>query len=319
MTTSGIYTQTVSRDAIIRQALLNIRRLDADASPTAQETADCAFVLNMMVAQWQGKTDFAPGLKVHTRNHGHLLLSGSTGKYALSSSSPGWIADLRMTTVTASVSSGTTLSVANGASTSSIAGAYCAVELNTGEFFYTNIAIVGATTLILGASIPSTVSVGNAVFIYDTIAQMPLNVETVVLRDSDLSDTPVRIMTVQSYDYLPNKADPTYTGDPSAIYFEPKLGGAFVYTDVGSAQDISKHLVITYMSPVQKFVSATDEPYYPEEWYLALSWGLSEQIAPMFRANWTDKMEGLKNTAMMIARNKNPENSELFFQPGAEE
>ena len=92
-----------------------------------------------------------------------------------------------------------------------------------------------------------------------------------------------------------------------------------VYTDVGSAQDVSKHIVITYLEPSQIFVNTGDEPYYPQEWQLPLVWGLSEQIAPMFKANWTQKMEALKTTALAIARQGDAERSSLFFQPGAED
>jgi hypothetical protein len=38
----------------------------------------------------------------------------------------------------------------------------------------------------------------------------------------------------------------------------------------------------------------------------------------MFSAMWTDKMEALKNSAIMIARNHSAEISDLYFQPGIE-
>ena len=61
-----------------------------------------------------------------------------------------------------------------------------------------------------------------------------------------------------------------------------------------------------------------DEPYYPQEWYLALCWGLSEQIGPMFKAKWNEKMEALKANAMAIARQGEPERSSLYYQPGTD-
>lgn len=318
MTTSGVYSLTVTRDDIIRQAMLNIRRLDPDEAPSASETRDCSFVLNMMVKQWQGKTDFAPGLKVWTRKHGHLFLSDSAGAYTVGSSATGWTNTYTSALTTASAAQGATAIVVDSAG-SAATGWYVGIVVGTNTLQWTTVASVAGTTININAALSAAVSVGAQVFLYQTIAQNPLHIETAVLRDQDLSDTPLRIMTIQSYDYLPNKADPTYSGDPSAIYFENGRTSSTIYTDVGSAQDVTKHIVMSYLEPVQVFVNPTDEVYYPEEWFLALSWGLSEQIAPMFRATWGEKDEQLKNSALAIARNKGAEVSDLYFQPGAED
>jgi hypothetical protein len=180
------------------------------------------------------------------------------------------------------------------------------------------VSVVGLT-VNLTSPLPAAANIGAQVFMYQTAAQNPQHIETAILRDQDMSDTPLRLMTVQDYDYLPEKADPTNAGDPTAIYFERGISSSVVYTDVGSAQDVAKHIVLTYLEPIQDFVNPLDTPYYPQEWYLALCWGLSEQISPMFRSKWGEKMEALKNNAIAIARNSSPERSSLFFQPGAED
>ena len=70
MSTSGTYTFTVTRDDIIREAMLNIGRLDAYSQIDPTETTDCARKLNMMVKTWMGRLDYAPGLKAWTRQRG---------------------------------------------------------------------------------------------------------------------------------------------------------------------------------------------------------------------------------------------------------
>lgn len=320
MSTSGTYTFGVTRDDIIRQALLNIKRLDPDEAPTASETQDCARMLNMMCKQWQGKADFAPGLKVWTRKRGFLLLSNSTGAYTIGPGQPGWANSMVATSLGSAAGAGaSTITVASAAGITS-GGSIAIQQDGMGSLFYTTVsgAPVG-TTVTLAAPMPQSAASGNAVFFYSTTAQNPRVVETAILRDFDNSDTPLRVMTVQSYDYLPNKADPTNVGDPTAIYVEQGLSTTNIYTDVGAAQDVSKRIVLTYQEPVQDFNNPLDEPYYPQEWYLALCWGLTEQIAPMFAATWNDKMEQLKNSALAIARNQNAERSELYFQSGAED
>lgn len=314
MGTSGVYTLSVTRDDIFRQSMLNIRRLDPDESLTAEETADCSRVLNMLVKQWQGKSDFAPGLKVWTRKTGYRLLSGLAGSYAVGPTAQGWTNALAVTSLVSSAAAGAvtlTLASTSGISLSDT----LAVALDDGAMRYTTISAIASPTVTVPA-LPSPASGGAPVYSYATSAQKPLVIETAWLRDDTNSDSSLNMMNVQDWSNLPNKEDPTDAGDPTAIYWEDGLTTSTLYTDVGSAQDLGKYIVMKYLSPVQTFANPLDEAYYPEEWFLALCWGLSEQICPMFGASWTTKMEELKTTAMMIARNKGAENSSLFFQPG---
>lgn len=316
MSTSGTYSFGVTRDDIIRQALLNIKRLDPDEVPTAAETNDCARMLNMMCKQWMGKSDFAPGLKVWTRKRGSILLSTTTGKYTIGPSALGWSNDMFATTLSTNAAAAST-SIGVSSTANMVVAMNIAIQQGTSsDLFYTTISSLGAGTVNLAAGLPATASANNSVFFYATAAQNPRKVETALLRDPFNSDTPLNIMTVQSYDMLPNKADPTNVSDPTAIYIEEGLSTTNVYMDCGGAQDPSKRIILTYQEPVQDFVNPLDNPYYPQEWYLALCWGLSEQIAPMFSAGWNEKMENLKATAVAIARNHNAEISEIYFQPG---
>lgn len=320
--TSGTYSFVVQASDIIRQAMLNIKRLDAEEVPTTQETTDCLRVLNMMCKQWMGKSDFAPGLKIWTRKRGYMLLNGQGNSRIIGTDdggivAKGWSNDLTVTTLAATAAaSDTSISVSDG--TGFATSQVVAIELDAGYLFYTTASSVSGTTVGVGA-LPSQASAGNAVFTYTTAAQNPRTIETALLRDQSFSDTPLQIIRdVKTYDLIPNKADVTNVGDPSVIYVEAGLWGSTVYTDVGACQDVGKYIVITFLEPVQDFNTSADYPYYPQEWYLALCWGLTEQIAPMFGGSWNDKMESLKNNAIAIARNTSSEISELYFQPGNE-
>lgn len=315
MATSGTYSFGVTKYEIIRQAMLNVGKLDANEVPTASEIQDCSFILNMLCKQWMGKTDFAPGLKVWTRKRGHLLLSSTTGVYTVGPTAQGWTNSLNSTVTTAAA-----LAAASAVVVSSVAGIAtfdtAAIYLDSGALHFSVISSVVGSTLNLATPLPSAAASGAVVFTYTAAAQNPKDLETALLRDINNTDSPLDIMTVQDYDFLPNKRDPNYLGDPTAIYFERGLGSSKIYTDVGAAIDTRSHIVITYQEPVQDMTNNADEPYFPQEWYLALCWGLSEQIAPMFRAAWTDKMENLKISAMAIARQGDAERSSLYFQPG---
>lgn len=317
MTTSGVYASSINSVGIVRQSMLNIGELDEDEDPSPRQYDDCLVVLNMMVSQWMAKADFAPGLKMWTRKRGNVFLSTAANSYSLSAfNTTGWTNSFvkNLTSVT-STAGGNTLTLASvaGISTGDFLG-YVGAD---NQLHWTKVASAVNPVTIVG-TLSVNVVAGANVYTYSTPAQYPVVLEDALLRDDFGNDTPLRIMQVQSYDMLPSKANPTYSGDPTAIYFETNLGYTTVYTDVAVAQDVTKYLVLTYMEPVQKFVNPNDTPYYPEEWYLALVWGLSEQICPMFKKRWTDKMEQLKNTAMSIARNKDGEISVMYFQPGEE-
>jgi len=290
MATSGTYSFTCNRNEIIRQAMLNIGKLDADDPIPATEMSDCAFTLNMLVKQWQGKSDFAAGLKVWTRRRGHLFLSSTQYQYVLGPSGTGWTLDFVSPTTTAAA-----LAAATSVTLSSVTGVaaayYIGIELASGDMFWTTVTTVVGLVANLTAALPSAVNSGAQVFVYQTIATQP----------------------------IPSKTDPTNISDPSAIYYEFQLGSSYLYTDVAGAQDVTKHIVLTYMEAIQDFNNPTDEPEYPQEMFLTLCWGLAKEIAPMFHATWTQLMQNNYENAMAIGKKKDAEVNTMFYQPGVDE
>ena len=316
MATSGTYSFTVTRDDIIRMAMLFLGKLGENETPTASETVDCSAILNMMVKQWMGRNDFAPGLKVWTRKRADLYLSSTTGRYSIGPSGDHWTETSYTTTLTAaSAISDTTLTVASISNAN--ASDYIGVELDDGSLHWTTInGAPSGSTITITTGVASAAASGNRVFFYTTKAQRPLLLDTVVLRNVEGEDTPIDVITLQDYEFLPSKADTDFKGDPTAVYYEPQLTNGVIYTDVGGAQDVTKKLHITFMEPVQDFSAATDNPHYPQEWYMALCWGLARQICPMFNAVWTEEMKINYAEALAMAKESNPEIVNMYFQPG---
>src|ERR1700752_1005817 len=314
MTTSGTYSFSVSRDDIVRESLLNIRKLDELEIPTPQETQDCARKLNMLVKQWQGTADFAPGLKTWTRRHGHLFLSNSTGQYTVGPGGIGWTNSYVGTTLTASAASGQpviTVASATGLSANQNIG----VALNSGSLFWSTILSVIGTTVTLNSNLTGDAAANSIVFAYTTTAQQPVVIETAFLRDINNDDTPLNIIrTIGDYDLLPSKNNTDFVSDPTAIYYEFQLTNGVLYTDVAASQDASKHICMSYLEAVQDFTNPLDTPEYPQEWFLALSWGLAKQICPMYGATWTPLMQDNFTSALAIAQRKETEIVTMFFQ-----
>lgn len=341
MSVSGTYTFTVTRDDIIRDAMLNIGKLGQSESPTAQETTDCARKLNMMIKQWMGRIDFAPGLKVWTRKRGDLFLSSTHYMYSLGPTGDQWAggiavaqpngANYAQTQITAVAVAGQSFfSVTNAAAANMTVNDYFVIQLDSGDVATGTIGQIAAgppglsiirPVPVTTYSLPSQASAGSYVWNYTTKAQRPLEIQTAILRDAQNNDTPMNYMTLETYEQLPSKTMPTFLSDPTAIYYEAGIGSSTstsngtLYIDCGGAQDVTKHLHIVFLEPIMDFSNPTDNPEYPQEWYRALCWGLSREICPMFNAPWTKEMDGNFQDAITLAQHSNAETTQIYFQP----
>ena len=339
MATSGSYTYTVSRDTIIRQAMLEIGKLAGTQAPTPQELTDCAVRLNLLVRQWMGRQDFAPGLKTWTRYHVDLIMSMSKGQYILSPTGDNWAAgvaniqnpnlpNLNLFNTTGATASGSPLIQLSPAASAFVTAAdFFVAALSSGDIFSSTVLSVntGTGVVTLNTNVPSGVTVlsGAQCFDYTTKGQPLLEIQSAVLRDNQQNDTPLNYMTLQEYEAVPTKVQPNYLSDPTAIYHENQLvsgvRSSTLYLDVAGAQDVTKTIHIVGLRPVQAFVNPTDNADYPEEWQLALTLGTARLIAPMFNAVWTKEMEGNLQTAVASARETIPETTAIYFQCNAED
>lgn len=333
---SNSFSYSVTQTDIISVAMLNTGALGEGETPTASEFNDCSRLLNLMVKQWMGKRDFAPGLKMWTRARGDLFLSSSKGVYGLGPSGDNWAAGVTAIpganfgadTLTGTTASGS--AVLNVATIGNYTQGDFIVVQTGGDIFSSTVASVGATTVTMNNVLPAgiTAGVGGLVWNFTVKGQLPDSILTCVLRDSTGNDYDVNRMTLEDYEHLPNKAQPQYLGDPTAFYYEKQIGSQLItpvitgpgmlYLDVGGCQDVTKHLHIVYYRPVMDFVNPGDNPEYPQEWYRALCWGLTREIAPMFDAEWTDDMQANYTEAMSFAKQGDAETTSLYFQPESE-
>jgi len=331
--TSGSYTFSVTRDQIIRAAMMDIGALAEGENPTAQEVSDCALKLNMMVKQWMGNTDFAPGLKVWTRKRADLFLGNSKYLYNLGQTGDHWVdstAGLNypqaygQTQLTGAVAAaGTVLPVASVSQFN--INDYLGVQIGS-DIYWTRVAGIGSTSVTIASpGLPSPGALANAyVWNYTNKGIRPLVMVTCILRDIYANDTTLRIFrTVEEYESLPTKTASTNIADPTAIFYESQFKNqqpnGQLYLDVGGAQDITKHLHCVYLAPTQDFLNPGDAPDYPQEWYRALVLGHGRDIAGMFDCAWTDDLEANYKDALAIAKQGNPAESAVYFQVNSDE
>jgi hypothetical protein len=325
--TSGTYTFSVTQAQVIRQAMLDIGALQENESPTAQEYVDCSFKLNMMVKQWMGNTDFAPGLKVWTRKRAELFLGYSKYLYNLGQNGDNW-ADATTGLSYPQLYGQTTLT-ANAASAATVLQVASTAQLNVldyigivvgNDIFWTTVSAIGTGTVTIPAPGLSGVALANAyVWNYTKKGVRPLVMLTVTLRDIYNQDTPLRMFrTVEEYESLPTKTSSQNIADPTAVLYESHFKNqnpsGRLYLDVGGAADVTKHLHCVYLAPVQDLVNPGDSPDYPQEWYRPLVLGHAKDIAPMFDSDWTTTLESNLSEALAIAKQGNPAESSVYFQ-----
>ena len=81
MATSGTTTFSVSVQTVVEDALQNIGVLGIGSTLKAEDSELAIRKLNMLVKQWVGQADFAPGLKMWTRKRAYLTLVAATSAY----------------------------------------------------------------------------------------------------------------------------------------------------------------------------------------------------------------------------------------------
>jgi hypothetical protein len=313
MASSGSVDFSVNRNEIIEAAMRAIGALGASETAAAADIEDGAEALNMMVKQWQGVQDFAPGLKMWSRKRATLFLTDGDVSFNLGPSGAHWTASYVETTISADEAIGqTTLSITSETGIS--ASDYILVEQNDGTFLETTVSSTGSGTVTVASALTVAASSGRKVFAYTTKARRPLHILTAVLRDSNSIDTPLSPITLEQYEAIGDKA--TESG-PSQFYYEQQLTNGVLYLD-SATDDILKKIRVVYLSPIEDFDAQADTPDYPQEWYRALKFGLAVDLWPEFKGNADvpGSLKGLRDESVMMAQRAYPARSVQHFQPG---
>jgi hypothetical protein len=269
----------------------------------------------MLVKQWQGIQDFAPGLKVWSRKRATLFLEADQVQYSLGPSGDHWTASYVETTISADEAAGqTALSVTS--STGMTASDYILIEQNDGTFHESTVASTGGGSVTINAALTVAASAGRKVFAYTTKARRPLHILTAVVRDENGNDTPISPMVLEEYEAISDKS--TEAG-PLAYYYEQQLTNGVLYLDSGPDNILHK-IRMVYLSPIEDFDSANDTPDYPQEWFRALKFGLAVDIWPEFKGTQDipPALKMLRDESVAMAQRAYPARSVAFFQPGAE-
>jgi len=280
MATSGDISLTITRDDIITEALELLGVLEAGVSPNSDDLTSAARSLNFIIKAWQ--TD---GLQVFTVKRGYLFLERSQHEYELSTTGDHWTYEYKSTTLAAdAAASQAQIDVTD--ITDMEVGGYFGLELDDGTVVWDTIATLdGGTLLSLTSNLDSIASSGNTVMYHTSKADEPMGVVEASLRNESLNDRPLEVMSRQEWSELSNK---TYDGSVTQVYFDDRVTPPMLFTWPESAQDFD--IIVLWIKRVtESFVTANDNPDFPQQWFYPLATNLAVAIGPKFGTPATNK------------------------------
>ena len=213
MATSGSWNYSLTAANLILIALEDIGQVQSGESVDSDDETVALRALNLLVKQWQGRADGAPGLKVWTRQRITLALALGQQAYLIGPGSSDARASTQVgrTTIRVAEAAGQTiLDVTARTDTTTYPGTTITMTDadiigiqtdNSGgdDIFWSTISSSSGTgpTVTLAAALPTgqPAAVGNYVWWFTSRAQRFPVIESAVLREAGYTTTPLDVYT----------------------------------------------------------------------------------------------------------------------------
>ena len=326
MATSNSWDYSATAANVIDMALENLAVLIPGGTVVTAHQTMALRKLNTVSKQFQGTSDGAPGMKVHTRQRVTLLLAKGQQTYQIGPASADARASTQVgrTTIRAAeaaaqtvldITATTDTTTYPGTTITMTASDFIGIQQNDGTIFWTTISSTGAgPTVTVGTGLDAAAAAGNYVWWFTSRAQRFPVIESAVLRNSDYNDTPLEVYT-DARQYDQGVVDKYGDGTPTAILVEP-LRITTSVTLNSQPTDVTETIVMTVLYPAEDYDATSNDIAFPQEGYRFLAWELAFELAPSFGVPWTPVREQNRKEAKAMYLNLNPENSVLYFQSG---
>lgn len=292
MATSGNTSYNMTTTGLITKAHELLGTIQPGESVSGEDYASTLSTLNAMVKQWQASKN----LYLHHVAEATLFLEVGQSKYQIgngSSDKCGLNTNVVETQLTTSEIITDTLMHVNS-TTGMLAGDVVGVVQDDNTIHWTTIATVNSsTTLTLSLAITVAATSGNYVFSYRTDAGRPLEIRSIMLRQSGGTDTtlsqytseiPMSAVGRDQYFRYPQKGT---QGTPLQYYFEKTNNDAKLHL-YPVPSTVNYRVVFQYDRIIENFDSASDNADLPQEACMALYTNLARYHAPI-----VDRMDRL--------------------------
>ena len=270
MASSGSYNFAVTRDDLIKAALQYVGIVGEGITPSANQVTEAALLLNMIV-----KLREADGMPLWALKRGFIL--PFSGASSINSDSHVVTAYDTTTLSAASAASDTTLTVTSitGFSASDQIG----IELDDGSIDWTTVnGAPSGTTITITTGVTSAAASGNRVYGYTASServQKPLRIlQANTLEVSSGISTEIKSdMSITDYWNLSSR---TSEGEPNTLVYTPRPSSDTALETNGifyvwpRFQDGKTIIEFTYHRPFMDFDASTDNPDFPQAFYLPL-------------------------------------------------
>jgi hypothetical protein len=323
--TSGSWDFGRTAAQVIASAMENLGVIAPGGTVASADSTMALARLNMIAKEHSGPIDGAPGLKIHTRQRVTLMFAKGQQAYLIGPASTDARASTSVgrTTLSAAEASGqTVLSITSNTDTTSYPGStltmantdIVGIELDDGTIQWTTISGTPGATMTVAVALTGDAASGNHVWWFTSRAQRLVHVESVVLRDESMNDTPLTVYRdIRQYEL--GVSSKNADGTPTSVLVEP-LRIATRLTFDTQPTDVTDTVVITGWYPQEDYDATSDDIAFPQEAFRWLTWELAAELAPVYVRQWSQDMESRRQEARATYFNLNPETCDLYFQPG---
>ena len=273
MATSGSYDFSLTGTEIITEALELLGVVGVGKPLTPEDQASCLRTFEMMIKAWQ-----AEGIAMWTTREASLFFSYRGASYSIGPTGDHCsTAGYKTEVATAAASGVSTITVDSDDDITD--GDYIGIELDDGTVQWTTVNGTPSSDVVtLTASLTDTVAINNHVYNYTSKIQRPLEIIEVRRISSSETDVPLEIISRDEYMRLSDKDS---YGAVNQVYYDPLLTNGKMYV-WPTPNDVKEYLKFSCRIPIEDFDSASNDPDFPKEWLMALSWNLAVYVAPKF-------------------------------------
>lgn len=265
---------TVTRDEIITEALELIGVLGEGESPTSDQLTSTSRTLNMLVKTWQ-----ADGLNLFAVTREYLFTTKLQKEYDLSGTTvEHWTDDFVETTINAAVAiTDTVITVVS--TTGMLADDQVGIGSGTDMTWTTIVSVDDTTTITITDPVTVTSAVGDTVFAFTTIAERPMQIlEAYIHIQKSGTDVPMGNISRRRYNRLSIKDT---EGLVNQFYYDPQIGAGTVFL-WPTSDDATNYVIFFTQKTLSDFDTGSNNPEYPQEWYLPLALTLAVEVAPKY-------------------------------------
>ena len=269
MATSGVANFSLTRNELLTSVLEVMQVIAPGDTANAGDITTLARALNMMVKAWH-----TLGLNIWTWQRISLPLTAGKRSYTLGPLGGG-VEDFTIEDGGDGYSSAPTVTISGGTTAVAVVSGGSVVSVTPTAPGSAH--IVRPTVSFTGGGGSGAVATANLFGVFTT---RPLKIVTAQTR-SVLTENDVDMFHFarKTYDALGNKAS---TGVPVNYYYDPQLDNGVLYVYPTANSSTSHTIELTVQRPLYDINLATENADFPQEWYLALQWGLAHEVSSRF-------------------------------------